>query len=59
MRVVTLTCPECRTVVAANVLEERRVMECPGPDCDRRLRFDDLDEDDRRHFLEYRDQYRM
>ena len=59
MRIITHACPECGTVVAANELEERRVMKCPGLDCETVLRFEDLDGDERDHFLENRDQYQL
>ncbi|WP_459191915.1 hypothetical protein [Halosimplex sp. J119] len=59
MRISTLTCPECGTVVAANELEANRVMKCPGLDCQTVLRFADLPEDDREHFLANRDQYQI
>lgn len=59
MRIVTLTCPDCGTIVAANELEKRRVMTCPGLDCGAVLRFEDLPEAEREHVLEHRDQYRM
>lgn len=58
MRVFTLTCPDCGTVVAANELEERRMMKCPGLACETVLRWEDLPAANREHFLEYRDQYR-
>jgi hypothetical protein len=59
MRIITHACPDCGTVVAANELESSRVMKCPGLDCEAVLRFEDLAEPDRKHFLENRDQYRM
>lgn len=59
MRILTLTCEDCGTVVAANELERRRVMHCPGLDCEATLRFADLPEEERSTFLENRDQYRM
>lgn len=59
MKIITLSCEECGTVVAANELEERRIMKCPGLDCEAVLRFDDFPEDDREHFLENREQYQM
>lgn len=52
MRIVTVTCPECGTVVAGNVLEDRRVMKCPGLDCEHVLRFEDLPAADREHLAE-------
>lgn len=58
MRVFTLTCADCGTVVAANELERRRVMRCPGLDCEATLRFTDLPEEERRAFLEKRERYR-
>lgn len=57
MRVITHTCPNCGTVVAANELEDRRIMTCDGRSCDEILRFTDLPEDDREHFLENREKY--
>lgn len=58
MKILTLTCEDCGTVVAANELERRRVMHCPGLECETTLRFVDLPEEERRVFLENRDQYR-
>lgn len=59
MRIVTLTCPDCSTIVAANVLEDHRVMKCPGLGCEAVLRFSDLPEADREHVLEHRERYRL
>lgn len=59
MRIVTLRCPDCGTVVAGNVLEDRREMNCPGLDCEAVLRFSDLEEADREHILANRDTYTM
>jgi len=59
MRIITLTCPDCGTVVAANELESERVRKCPGLECENELRFEDLPERHRRHVLERREEYRM
>lgn len=59
MRIITHTCPACGTVVAANELESNRVMKCPGLGCEEVLRFDDLPEEAREHFLEHRERYRI
>lgn len=59
MRIITHTCPACGTVVAANELESHRVMKCPGLDCQAVLRFEDLSEEARTHFLENRDSYQI
>lgn len=59
MRIITHTCPACGTVVAANELEANRVMKCPGLSCDEVLRFDDLSEAEREHFLANLEQYRI
>ena len=59
MRIFTLTCPDCGTVVAANELERRRVMRCPGLDCETTLRFADLPEEERSAFLDNREIYRI
>lgn len=42
MEITTLTCPQCDTVVAENVLEEERIMKCPYYDCEEILSFEDL-----------------
>ena len=59
MRIITHACPACGTVVAANELESRRVMKCPGLDCEEVLHFEDLTDEEREHFLEHREQYRI
>ncbi|MFC7082336.1 hypothetical protein [Halorussus caseinilyticus] len=59
MRIETLTCPVCRTVVAANVLESNRVMKCPGNGCESVLRFEDLPEAVQDHYVENRTDYRV
>lgn len=59
MRIITSTCPKCGTVVAANELETRRVMKCPGLDCKYVLRFDDLDEAQRDYILENTEEFRL
>jgi uncharacterized paraquat-inducible protein A len=59
MRIITLTCRDCGTIVAANELEQQRSMKCPRFDCDTILRFDDLPAKDRQHILENEGQYRL
>ena len=59
MRIITTTCPECGTIVAANELEATRVTKCPGLDCEHILRFEDLPEDARNHFLDNKDRYEL
>lgn len=59
MRIITLECPDCGTVVAANELESNRVMKCPGLGCENVLRFDDLPAEDREHFIEHNDHYEL
>jgi hypothetical protein len=59
VRVITHTCSDCGTIVAANVLEEERVLKCPGLECDAILRFTDLSKEERKFFLENRERYRM
>lgn len=49
MRIVTLTCQECGTIVAGNVLEKSRSMRCPGLDCSRVLRFEELTDDEQEY----------
>jgi hypothetical protein len=59
MRIITLSCPTCETVVAGNVLENRREIKCPGLDCEEVLRFSDLPGDDSEYMLENREKYMM
>lgn len=59
MRIITLECPDCGTVVAANELEDNRIMKCPGNSCETVLRFDDLSEDDRSYYIKNREEYRL
>ena len=59
MRIITHSCPACGTVVAANELEDNRVMKCPREGCEEVLRFDDLSEEQREFFLDNRDRYRI
>lgn len=57
MRIITLTCPNCSTVVAGNVLESHREMKCPRLDCETVLRFSHLDDDDCEYILTNREKY--
>lgn len=59
MHIITHTCQECGTIVAANELESNRVMKCPGLDCQAVLRFEALPADAREHFLENRERYQI
>lgn len=59
MKIITHTCPECGTIVAANELEAHRVMKCSGLDCEAVLRFSDLDDDDQEYFLAHAEKYRL
>lgn len=59
MRIITLKCPDCGTVVSANELESDRIMKCPGLDCQEVLRFKDLPEESRGYFLENRERYQL
>lgn len=59
MRIITTTCPDCGTVVAANELEDNRVMKCPGLNCDHVLRFEALPEEAREHFLKHKERYQI
>lgn len=59
MRIITMNCPDCGTVVAGNVLAERHEIKCPGLNCKTVLRFTDIDEYDRKHILANREKYTM
>lgn len=57
MHIETLSCPECGTVVAANVLETQRTLKCPGLECERVFHFGDLSEEVQDHYTENPEQY--
>jgi hypothetical protein len=59
MRVDTLTCSNCGTVVAANELESNRMEKCPGLDCENVLRFEDLSAEAREHILNHAKKYEI
>lgn len=59
MRIITHRCPECGTIVAANVIEEHRVMKCPRSRCQEVLRFEDLSKEQRSFLLGNRETYQM
>lgn len=59
MKIITDTCPSCGTIVAGNVLERRRVMKCPGLECETVRRFDDLSEDDQAYMTDHLEKFRM
>ena len=57
MKVYTLSCPDCGTIVAANELETNRNQKCPGLDCNTILRFEDLTAEARQHILDHAEKY--
>ncbi len=59
MKIITLSCEECGTLVAGNVLEEYRQLKCPRTTCENVLSFADLSSDDRNHILSNLEKYRM
>jgi hypothetical protein len=59
VRIITLACPSCGTVVAGNVLEDHREMKCPGLGCESVLRFSDLPADEQQHITDNPEQYAM
>lgn len=59
MRIITHTCPACGTIVAANELEDNRVMKCPREGCQEVLRFEDLSQEEQAFFLDNIDDYQI
>jgi phage FluMu protein Com len=59
MRIITLQCPTCGTIVAGNVLEQHQEMKCPRLQCEVILKFSDLPAEDREHILSNREKYTM
>lgn len=57
MKVYTLSCPDCDTVVAANELESNRIQKCPGIDCNTILRFEYLPAEARDHIINNAEKY--
>ena len=58
MRIDTLTCSECGSIVAGNVLESDRIVPCPNSNCQEIFRFDDLSEDAQENLINNRGSYR-
>lgn len=52
MRIITTTCPNCGTIVSGVLLEEERVLKCPGYQCQETRRFEDLSEAEQEYLLE-------
>jgi hypothetical protein len=59
MRIITLSCPDCGTIIAGNVLEKTREMKCPGLSCERVIQFSNLADTEREHILLNRDKYEV
>lgn len=59
MRIETLICPNCGTVIAGNVLLFERAITCPGLDCEHVHEFQDFSEDVQKHYEANRDNYRV
>lgn len=59
MYIITHSCSLCGTIVAANVLEENRVMKCPGIQCNEILRFNDLPDEEQTYYLNNKSDYEM
>ena len=59
MRIITHTCPACGTIVAANELEDERVMKCPREGCQEVLRFEDLSQEEQEFFLDNIEEYQI
>jgi len=59
VRIITISCSSCGTIVAGNVLEDHREIKCEGLDCEEVLRFSDLPADEQQHITENRRHYVM
>lgn len=59
MRNITLTCDECGSIVAGNVLEKRRRVACPGVDCSETLHFEELSNEEQHHLVAHADKYQI
>jgi phage FluMu protein Com len=59
MRIITLECDDCGSIVAGNVLERYYRVDCPGVNCDCIYVFDDLSEEERTYLREHSEEYRM
>jgi hypothetical protein len=57
MRIITLACEECGSIVAGNVLEQKGRVDCPGPNCDQTLQIETLTDDEQRHLLNNAEKY--
>lgn len=54
-----MTCSNCGTIVSGNVLEQNRIMKCPGLGCETELRYEELTEADRRYIRSNRAKFRV
>ena len=59
MKIFTLLCPDCGTVIAANELESNRIQKCPGLGCENVLKFEDLPGEAREHILNHTEKYNI
>lgn len=59
MDIVTRECPNCGTIVADNVLQRRRVLDCPRLGCEHVFRFDQLTPEERSTVLENTERYEL
>nr|WP_276414258.1 hypothetical protein [Halomicroarcula sp. XH51] len=59
MKIISHTCESCGTVVAANELESKRILKCPGYNCNKILEFTDLSEEERKYFLDNISKYQI
>ena len=59
MDIITDQCPDCGTIVADNVLEAHRVLECPRLGCDHVFRFEELTESQQSTVNENAERYEL
>ncbi len=59
MQIITYTCPECGTIIAANVLESERIMKCPKAGCSNIVRFTDLTDEEQEYVVENKEEFEL
>lgn len=59
MKVYTLTCEDCGTITAGNVVERYRRMKCPRVGCENVVEFGELSPEQREHMIEHIERYRI
>ncbi len=59
MQIITYTCPNCGTIIAANVLESERIMKCPKSGCSNIVKFTDITGEEQEYVVENKEEFKL